>query len=148
MIILFRENDQVYAVTEEHDRIPVKILRARIATGSEISITGPDSEIAFVENISELDEGTQRIIREELTDGYFIPRIIRVIKTEVFLGNRYFHVDTDCGERSFIVKNPYVDVRRTGEDSLMIRDVIGNRFKISPLSSLDSHSIKELEKVI
>ena len=69
-----------------------------------------------------------------------------MIWTEAHFGNRYWEVETDRGVRCFAMKNPYINIRRMG-DEVVLRDVIGNMFRIPSFSALDDRSKAEFEKV-
>jgi len=71
-----------------------------------------------------------------------------VRRTVVQLGNRYFDVDTDRGPRSFIIKNPYTNIRSFGDEGMIIGDVSGNLYLIPSFSRLDARSRQEIEKVV
>ena len=150
MIKLFKKEDEVFAHLENGEDVSVSIVFARPATSkqNDIAIFASDREIAFIENTGQLDPQSKTIVEETLEKQFILPEITRIEKTEVYLGNRYFHVETDWGKRSFIIKNPFVDIRVVNEDRLIIRDVMGNRFLIASLRSLDKRSRSELEKVM
>ena len=145
---LIQEYDQIFALLDDDTRLPVTIVKVRPSTGEEISIMHGGSELRMLRNSADLGKESQEIIEKSIDRTNFCPEITRIVKTEVYLGNRYFHVETTCGNRSFIIKNPYVDIRSIQEDQLQIRDVIGNRYMIRCLSKLDKKSLRELEKVI
>jgi hypothetical protein len=144
-----RDRDSVLAAAQGSEPLPVKILWMRPVSGAgkEISVLNDKGEVAFAGSPAELDTESLVIASDELSKRYFYPLITRIRKTEVYLGNRYFHVETDCGPRSFIIKNPYIDIRPVGVDGMLIRDCIGNFFKILSVAQLDKRSQQELEKV-
>jgi hypothetical protein len=147
--VLFKKGDQLYTQVQGEEK-PITILLARFSKGldSEISILHGENEIAMINGINELDEESQKFAIEEIQKNYVIPTIIRILKTEVFLGNRYIHSETNYGMRSFIIKNPYTSVYDVKPDGYVIRDAIGNIYKINSLNSLDNHSQKELKKIL
>jgi hypothetical protein len=148
-ISLFKKEDQLFVRTQEKD-LPVTIALARLSKGlnSEIAILSQEQEFAMLNSLEDLDISSQQLAIEEIQKKYLIPEIIRIIKTEVFLGNRYIHSETNYGSRCFIVKNPCVSIRTISPDGMFIRDTIGNLYRIPTLSALDKHSRKELDKVI
>jgi hypothetical protein len=147
--VLFKRGDQLFACVQE-DELPVTVVLARFSKGfqSEIAILHQEHEIALLDGIHELDEASQKFALEELQKNYLIPKISKVNKAEVFLGNRYIHAETGSGERCFIVKNPFVSVRKIPQDGLLIRDTIGNMYLIDSLGALDKHSKKQLNMVL
>lgn len=138
------------SVNSEHNEIPVSIawLRPITGKGKEITLIGEQNEICVIELLDELDSNSRIIAEEELDHNYFVSHIERIIKTSVHLGNRYFNVMTDKGKCDFVVKNPFVSIRKYGVDGLHIRDTVGNLFVIESLKILDEKSKIELEKVI
>lgn len=146
---LFKKADQLFVRTPETE-LPVTVALARLSKGfnSEIAILNHDLEIAMLDSLDDLDESSQTLAIEEIKKKYLIPEINRILKTEVFLGNRYIYTQTDYGERCFIIKNPCVSIRMVPPDGMFIRDTIGNLYRISTLSALDKYSRKELDKVI
>ncbi len=148
-IKLYRIHDQVFMKNDDQDDIPVSIVWLRPTTGwgKEVSLIGVHNEVVILDCIDQLDSDSRCIAEEELEKNYFYIDILRLIRTDVNLGNRYFEVETDRGKSRFVVKNPYVDIRPTGNDGVIIRDVVGNRFRIKSLSELDNWSRREFEKV-
>lgn len=146
---LFKKADQLFVRTPETEH-PVTIALVRLSRGfnSEIAILNQEREIAMLDGLDELDHSSQQLAIEEIQKKYLIPEILRILKTEVFLGNRYIHTETDYGSRCFIIKNPCVSIRMVPPDGMFIRDTIGNLYRISTLSILDKHSRKELDKVM
>jgi hypothetical protein len=146
---LFKKADQLFVRTPETE-LPVTIALARLSKGlnSEIAILNQEREFAMLDSLDDLDYSSQQLAIEEIQKKYLIPEIIRIIKTEVFLGNRYIHTETNYGSRCFIVKNPCVSIHMVSPDGMFIRDTIGNLYRISTLSALDKHSRKELDKVM
>jgi hypothetical protein len=146
---LFKKDNQLFARTPEME-LPVTIALARLSKGfdSEIAILNHDLEIALLDSLNDLDESSRCFAKEEIRKKYLIPEITRILKTEVFLGNRYIYTETDYGDRCFIVKNPCVSIRMVPPDGIFIRDTIGNLYRITTLSALDKNSRKELDKVI
>ncbi len=148
-ISLSRIRDQIYVQIDGSEAVPVKLVwvRPTSAQGGEVSVVNDVREVAFIEDLDDLDPTSSALAREELDRHYFMPRITRVVKTVVQLGNRYFEVETDRGTRSFIVKNPYTNIRAFGEDGLLFSDVMGNLFLVPSFSRLDDRSKQEIEKV-
>ena len=147
-MVFIKNEDRLFAKVGEED-IPVTVVWTKPVSGigCEISVLSDGNEIMMT-NIKDLDHESYRIVQEELEKNYFVPKVKRIFKAEVHLGNRYLHVDTDRGRRSLVIKNPFVDVRSVHGDQLLIRDVIGNRFLIDSVGTLDRFSRQELEKII
>lgn len=130
--------------------VPVTLVWTRPTSGfgKEISIIHNDREVAFVEDLSELDEKSALLAKEELGRRYLIPKVSRIVNAAVHLGNLYFDVDTDWGSKSFIMKNPFTSIRPFDEDGMLISDAIGNLFLVPSYSRLDARSRKVFENVV
>lgn len=146
--VLFKKGDQLFARVME-DESPVTVVLARFSMGfrSEIVILHQEREIALLDGIHELDEISQKFAMEELRNNYLIPRIRKINKAEVYLGNRYIHAETESGKRCFIVKNPFVSIRHIDPDGLLFRDTIGNMYYIDSMATMDKYSRKQLNKI-
>ncbi len=147
--VLFKKGDQLFARVME-DESPVTVVLARFSMGfnSEIAILHQEREIALLDGIHELDENSQKFAMEELRKNYLIPKIRKINKAEVYLGNRYIHAETESGERCFIVKNPFVSIRNIDPDGLLFRDTIGNMYYIDSMAAIDNHSRKQLNRIL
>ena len=105
-------------------------------------------ELAFVTDLADLDPASRHIATEELRQRYLMPKIQRVIRTRSQLGTRYWEVATDHGPQHFVIRNPNRDVVWFGDDRLVLRDTLGNRYEIESLAALDSRSREEIDRVI
>lgn len=148
-IRLQRDNDQVFIVQSEMQPVPVRIVWTRPVSGKgkEVTFLHNGIEVITVDGLHVLDTQSRRIAEEELEKNYFIPKIVQIIRTDVFQGNRYFEVNTDRGLCQFVIKNPYVSLRATPDGGVILRDVVGNQYLIPSLSNLDSKSKNEFEKI-
>ena len=132
-IILSKEHILVYAKKpEENSRhvVTVRWLRPISGIGKEVVLLKDKEEFYIVKNIDELDVHSRVVIEDELKQNYIVPQIFKILDVTLRLGNRYFEVETDHGKCSFIVKNPFINIRNTGDDGILIRDVLGNMFRI------------------
>lgn len=150
LLRLSKKNDQLYAHIKNKGEVEATLVWARPSRGldSEISVFCGNEEIAFLDGLHVLDSESRTIASQELSVRYFKPRIRKVLRTDVHIGNRYFKVETDCGVRNFVIKNPYMDIKSVHEDGMLINDVLGNLYLIPSFSMLDKRSKLEIEKVI
>lgn len=146
---LYRKGDQVFIATDLNEEIPVSIVWLRPATGigGKISLLSAEKELMILEGLHEFDPESRIIAEEELERNYIIPKINKVLKADVYMGNIYFEVDTDKGSRRFVIKNPFTNIRHIEPDGMLVRDVMGNLFSIPSTSKLDVKSQSEMEKV-
>lgn len=109
--------------------------------GKHISIQDDKGEeIAMVPSLAEFSKETRAVAEEELRRRYLTARVetIRDVKTE--FGVTYWHVDTDRGERDFVVQSLTESCVWLSDRHLLIVDVDGNRFEIPDLTALDTAS--------
>jgi len=150
-IEFIRKADQVLIRLENGEEKPVKLVWVRPVTGrgQEISAIGMDkAEVMMLASIDELDPSSKRIAEEELTRRYLVPDITKVNRAEANFGNRYQHVETDHGPRSFLMKDPAANIIWVTDDNLVIRDTLGNRYQVKSFSALDAQSRALMENVI
>lgn len=149
LIALYKKGDQVFAKTGNSE-LPVKaIFHARPLSKpfTEISVMGKESEIAFLNSLDELDIPSKKIAQEELALFYQINIVKRILKAETACGTRYMTVSTNRGDRAFAFKNPYVNVRHI-DNTVIIRDIVGNTYQIADYAGLDDKSKSQLEKIL
>jgi hypothetical protein len=101
----------------------------------------------MVRDLTELDEASRQIVREELNRHYIPAMVQRIYSVQNELGASYFDVQTDRGRREFVVQNVQEGSRRIGERWFLLLDVDGNRFEIR-LDALDKRGAKLLKLVL
>lgn len=107
-----------------------------------ITLLGKDEkEIAFVRKLDEIDEESQKALRECFKEYYMIPKISRLIDCVDKFGVLKWTVETDRGVINFTIKNRHSDIKRLyGTNRVIVRDSNDNRYEIPDVTSLDSHS--------
>ena len=149
---LVRRQDRVYAqLNREEEEVPVKLVWARPVSGKgqEVSVLDNDKkELFLLRSLDCLDPDSRRVAEDELDRRYLVPKITRVASTYTNFGARYWHVETDRGCRSFVMKDPSKNVTWVTDDRLIIRDTLGNRYEIESFGGMDPRSRAEVEKVI
>lgn len=151
-IRLWKKGDQIFFESGNGDAPqPVKLVRARPVSfrGGYVSIQDANKkEIMLLERFDELDPESRKVLEEELTERYILARITRVIKARAHFGMRYWHVDTDMGERRFALKDAKKNVVWLTDDYLILRDTLGCRYEIPSLAALDPRSRLEILKIL
>ena len=150
---LRRAGDQIlYHAGDDQEPIPVRLSWARPLTdrGGQVVIlrAGKKEEVATLTGAEQLDGTSRGIIEDELKRRYFMPKITRVVSTAATFGNRYWHVETDCGPRRFLMKSPETDATWITDDRCVLKDALGNCYEIESLSELDRASRANVEKVL
>ncbi len=96
-------------------------------------------ELVWIASLADLPQDYRSLIEEELSSREFMPEIKRLHKVSSFITPSTWHVETDRGDTSFILKGEE-DIRRLTASSLMIADSHGIHFFIRDRLSLDRHS--------
>ena len=104
-------------------------------------------ELAWIEQLSDLPDELRAIVAAELAAREFIPEIRRIRDVSSFVTPSAWHVETDRGDTSFILKGEE-DIRRLASPSLLIADSQGVQFLIRDRFSLDHHSRKILDRFL
>jgi hypothetical protein len=104
-------------------------------------------EIALVPGLDDLNPEARTVAEAELRRRYLTARVraIRNVRTE--FGVTYWHVDTDKGERDFVVQSLMESCVWLSERQILIIDADGNRFEIPDIPALDPASRAQLELV-
>lgn len=117
-----------------------------------LSVREPDSkkqgrgkEIGMIRRITDFDDATVSLINEELDRRYFTPAILKIHSVKEKFGYLYFDVDTSSGNVTFVLNNPFSNIRVLEDNRILINDVDGNVFEILDPSALDSASLKKIE---
>ncbi len=117
-----------------------------------VSIREPDSkkkgrgkEIGMIRRMSEMPKETQALIDEELYRRYFTPEITKITGMKEKFGYSYWDVETSAGKVTFVLNNPFSNIRVLEDESVFINDIDGNCFKITDVAKLDPASFRRLE---
>ena len=117
-----------------------------------ISIREPDTkkkgrgkEIGMIRRMNELSAETQDLINEELARRYFTPEITKITGMKEKFGYSYWDVETSAGKVTFVLNNPFSNIRILEDHSVFINDIDGNCFKIPDVSKLDAASLHRIE---
>jgi hypothetical protein len=106
-------------------------------------------ELGVIEDWTVLAEPDRQAVAEELGLYYFVPSIRRVHEIKDELGFLYWAVDTDKGERSFVMRNNVIQqAREVARGRWLLIDVNQARYEISDIGALDRHSQKLVENVL
>ncbi len=150
---LFREPAWMLRLTIDGDRsyTRVKIVRAAPLSHPNQYISfldAKDEEICMVDDLKQMDEAARIIINEELDRRYLTSTVQRVNSVRNEFGTSYWEVETNRGQREFVVQNVAENAQWLGEHRLLIIDVDGNRFEIPRLDELDKKSLGFVEQVL
>ena len=152
-IRLFRNPPWVVRLTIGEDRSYLKVRAVCAAPLSQpdryICLLDEKNEvICTIEDPVVLDATSQRIIKEELNQRYMTAIIKRIDSLRSEFGVSYWEVQTDRGNREFVVRNVSENAQWITDRRLLLVDVDGNRFEISNLEVLDKKSRGLIEMVL
>ena len=110
-----------------------------------ISLRGEDgTELACVEDLSTLSADARKLLQEELARREFVPVIERIVRVSGTMEPSEWTVETDRGPTRFVLKSED-DVRRIGDDQILIVDAHGTRYHIPDLDAVDAKSRRIVE---
>ncbi len=101
-------------------------------------------EIICIDDPAKLSPENQKILTSELEKREFVPILKRVLWVSGNSEPCEWKVETDRGVTSFILKDEN-DVRRLGENGVLVVDSFGIRYYVSDRDSLDSYSKRIIE---
>ena len=113
-----------------------------------ISLVGSDGrELVWIDRMDVLPASLRRLLDEDLVARDFAPTLLKLHKVSSFGVPSTWHVSTDRGESSFVLKAEE-DIRRLEGGALLIASAHGVQFRISDVKSLDRASRKLLERFL
>lgn len=104
-------------------------------------------EVAWIEQLRELPEPAQSLIREELQTREFMPEIKCIDSVTSFSTPCTWQVQTDRGETRFVLRGDE-DIRRVGPTILLVTDSHGIQFLIRDPLQLSKESRKILDRFL
>lgn len=104
-------------------------------------------ELAWIDRLSDLPDELRTLVEADLASREFIPEIRRIRDVSSFVTPSTWHVETDRGKTSFVLKGEE-DIRRLASPALLIADSHGVQFLIRDRFALDSHSRKILDRFL
>jgi hypothetical protein len=113
-----------------------------------ISLVHTDGhEVAWVEQLPDLPEPAQSLIREELQGREFMPTILSIESVTSYSTPCTWRVKTDRGDTSFVLRGDE-DIRRVGTTILLVTDSHGIQFLIRDAATLNRDSRKILDRFL
>lgn len=138
--------------TEEFERVVIRRSFPVTAPDEFLSVREPDSrkkgrgaEIGMIRNINVFDKATIDLLNAELELRYFTPEIKKITAAKEKFGYCYWEADTSAGHVSFVLNNPFSNIRKLEDGRILIADMDGNCFLIPNPEALDRQSYKVIE---
>jgi hypothetical protein len=152
-IRLFREPPWALRMAIENDRCYLKVRIVCAAPLSQPSryicfLDEKNEVICTVEDPNDLDAESRPIVQEELDQRYMTAVIEGIESLRNEFGVSYWDVQTNRGQREFVVQNVSENAQWLSERRLLLVDVDGNRFEIPDLDALDKRSLGFVEMVL
>ncbi len=114
-----------------------------------ISLVNTDGhEVAWIEQLVDVAEPFQSLIRQELATREFMPVIETILSVTSYSTPCTWSVETDRGPTEFVLRGDE-DIRRIGTDgTLLVSDSHGIQFLVRDHLALDAHSRKILDRFL
>lgn len=106
---------------------------------------GRGAELGMIRRLSDFDEATRALINGEMELRYFTPEIKRILSVKDKFGYSYWEAETTAGKVSFILNNPFSNIRVLEDQRIYISDMDGNSFVIPDPKALDRASYRRIE---
>lgn len=132
-----------YHTVKLYQSAPLSLPRQYISLQS-----GKSEEILLVRRLDDLSPDSRAVAEEELRRRYLTARVEKVTEVRTEFGITYWHVDTDKGERDFVIQSLSESCLWLSDDHILLTDADGNRFEISSRVALDAHSQTQLDSVL
>jgi hypothetical protein len=103
-------------------------------------------ELTCVVDLTDLADETAAILRQELTEREFLPRIERIVHVKRHKEPHEWDVVTDRGRVQFLLRDD--DIRRLGPTKAILVDAHGVRFYIPDSREMDPKSRRILSQYL
>jgi hypothetical protein len=110
-------------------------------------VDGEGHELVWIDRLADLPPAIAELIRDELASREFVPVIKRIIGVSSYACPSTWQIDTDRGETTLVLKGEE-DIRRLGEEKLLIADTHGIQYLVRNQATLDRNSRKILDRFL
>ena len=140
-LVLTEQNGRVHEGVE-----PVRAFPLSDADRLVSILNSHGREITCVVDLAELSDETAAMIRQELDDREFLPRIERIVRVKQRKEPHEWEVITDRGPVQFLLRDD--DIRRLGPTKAILVDAHGVRFYIPDSRLMDAASRRILSQYL
>lgn len=113
---------------------------------SMVSLDG--QEVAWIDQLKEVSQPAQALIREELATREFMPVIQKIVSVTSFSTPCTWKVETDRGDTEFVLRGDE-DIRRIGANgALLVADSHGIQYLVRDHLALGASSRKILDRFL
>jgi hypothetical protein len=96
-----------------------------------------DKDIGLMQTLAGMDKDSRTVLEEELERRYFVPQVRRVLSLKEEGGNVTWEVETDKGNRTFVVQNMRESLFTIGLDRYLLTDKDGVRYEFPDVRQLE-----------
>ncbi len=104
-----------------------------------------DNEIGIIRDLKKLNKSSYENAVKELKNRYYCPTVSAVKSIKERMGHFYFETVIDGKNKSFTVRDLTRNIRFSGENTLLIFDVDGNRYIVPEYEKIEQKSKRLLE---
>jgi hypothetical protein len=140
-LVLTEQNGRVHEGVEPVRAFPLSDIDRLVSI-----LDSHGHEITCVNDLAELPDETAVIIRQELTDREFLPRIEQILHVKTRKEPHEWDVITDRGRVQFLLRDD--DIRRLGPTKAILVDAHGVRFYIPDSGQMDAKSRRILSQYL
>ena len=126
---------------------PARVFPVSEAAGFVSFLGIEDKEALMLRSLCGLDPESRRVLEEEMTRAYFVPRIIQILEIEYAHGAARWEVETDRGYRLFDIRDRE-DVKVIEGRRVLLQDADGNRYEVADVGELDERSRRLIDSQI
>jgi hypothetical protein len=127
--------------------VPVRAFPIQAPDEGVSLMTADGREVAWIPSLAALEPGLRELLSGELHGREFMPEIRAIRSVSSYATPSTWQVSTDRGDTSFVLRGEE-DIRRIGQDTLLISDNHGIHFLLRDLHGLDRQSRKILDRFL
>lgn len=141
------KNNLLYAnIDGTEQRVSLRLAFPYDTDRGYISVLNSYSEeLGLIRDCADLSKEDSDLVACELNRRYYTPIITAIYSMKERRGYAYWEVETEAGPVQFTVRDNFKNIIRIGDNSAIICDIDGNRFKIPSLFALDKKSRRKIE---
>jgi hypothetical protein len=127
--------------------VPVRAFPIQAPDDGIALVTMDGREAAWIDQLSDLSISQRDLVEEELAAREFMPEISQIVRVSSYAVPCTWTVSTDRGPTQFVLRGEE-DIRRVGDNTLLVTDSHGIHFLIRDVAQLDKHSRKILDRFL
>jgi Domain of unknown function (DUF1854) len=127
--------------------VAVRAFPVSDAQGGAALMDKEGHEIAWIDQVGQLEEPLRTRLLQALSEREFLPEIVQLQAVSSFATPSTWTVQTNRGATQFMLKGEE-DIRRLTGTVLLINDAHGVQYMIRDLAAMDKHSRKLLDRFL